>query len=262
MLSNVILTCLLAAVCPASDSGDAAARRPDDKRPHVVLVSFDDEYQSSKTLPQFAQQLHERFGVVGTVLVGNAQDGFRGLVDELKTADALVVFVRRKALPQPQLDAIRAHLDAGKPLVALRTASHAFAVGGKLPPGTAVWPSFDPDVLGGSYHGHYGHGHATQVSLAPQAAGHPILAGVKIEGWASMGSLYKTSPVKKDATVLLMGTWEKSTEPLAWTRQYGTARVFYTSLGHPDDFRSPQFTQLLTNALFWAMDRRVPASAK
>ncbi|MCP5519905.1 MAG: ThuA domain-containing protein, partial [Verrucomicrobiales bacterium] len=49
-------------------------------------------------------------------------------------------------------------------------------------------------------------------------------------------------------------------EPVAWTRLYGPkqARVFYTSLGHPDDFKEAGFRRLLLNGVLWAMHERVP----
>ena len=38
---------------------------------------------------------------------------------------------------------------------------------------------------------------------------------------------------------------------------YGTkrARVFYTSLGHPDDFKNAEFRRLLANAIAWGMGK-------
>jgi type 1 glutamine amidotransferase len=34
--------------------------------------------------------------------------------------------------------------------------------------------------------------------------------------------------------------------------------VFYTSLGHPDDFKDESFVRLLTNAVFWTAKKDVP----
>ena len=58
----------------------------------------------------------------------------------------------------------------------------------------------------------------------------------------------------------MTGKWQEHVEPVAWTRQYGQSRVFFTSLGHPGDFQSPAFCTLLINALHWAMEK--PASGK
>ncbi len=75
----------------------------------------------------------------------------------------------------------------------------------------------------------------------------------------SNGSLYKTSPLAGSAQLLLTGSIpDQKPEPVAWTNMYKQARIFYTSLGHPDDFGNPQFRRLLINAVFWAMDKPVP----
>jgi type 1 glutamine amidotransferase len=77
-----------------------------------------------------------------------------------------------------------------------------------------------------------------------------------------MGSLYYTSPVASDATVLMTGSLGDRTEPLTWTRTCRDARIVYTGLGHPDDFKEPQFRKFLVNTIFWAMDRPVPDGDK
>jgi type 1 glutamine amidotransferase len=73
--------------------------------------------------------------------------------------------------------------------------------------------------------------------------------------FTSKGALYKTSPLAATATPLLVGAVEDvSQEPVAWTNTYKKARVFYTSLGHPDDFRNASFVRLMHNAARWALD--------
>jgi len=65
--------------------------------------------------------------------------------------------------------------------------------------------------------------------------------------------------LSRSTKLLLTGTIpNKEAEPVAWTNIYKKARVFYTSLGHPDDFNNPQFRRLLINAVFWAMNKPVP----
>jgi type 1 glutamine amidotransferase/nicotinamidase-related amidase len=251
-------------VCPTITSSDLlggpASRFAEDDRPHVAILVSDDHYDADKTLPQFAQMLRERHGCHCTLLHGQGTSNIPG-TGELEAADCLVLYVRRLALPKEQLDRVRRYLRSGNPLVALRTASHAFDVRGKAEEGEAEWPEFDAQVLGGNYHGHGSNERGTDVAVRTGQANHSILAGVKPATWHSTGSLYFTSPVAGDATVLMTGSLGDQTEPLTWIRTYEGGRVFYTGLGHPDDFDDPQFRKLLVNAIFWALDRDVPEAA-
>ena len=120
------------------------------------------------------------------------------------------------------------------------------------------WPEFDADVLGGNYHGHGPNPLGTNVTIVPDQAEHPVLAGLKHQTWHSTGSLYYTSPVKQDTIVLMNGSVEDRTEPLTWVRTHRGTRVVYTGLGHPDDFKQAEFRKLLVNMIFWSMDRPVP----
>jgi hypothetical protein len=47
--------------------------------------------------------------------------------------------------------------------------------------------------------------------------------------------------------------------PVAWTYQtLSGGRAFYTSMGHPDDFKVEAFQRLLLNAVFWSLGETVP----
>ena len=56
---------------------------------------------------------------------------------------------------------------------------------------------------------------------------------------------------------LLIGTIpDKPSEPVAWTfKRADGGKSFYTSLGHPSDFKNPAFRLLLANAIRWAAAR-------
>ena len=231
--------------------------------PHVVFMIGEDEYHTWETLPQFAEGDLRPRGYRVTVINADPTDkhNFPGLVDALRTADLLVVSVRRRTPKTEQLDAVRGHLAAGKPLVGIRTASHAFALRPADPPAAAphsTWQDFDPVVFGGHYTNHHGAGPPTTITLASGGTKHPILEGISVAGLIGAGSLYKVSPLEKGTTPLLMGAIPgQPAEPVAWTHRYGTkrARVFYTSLGHPDDFKNAEFRRLLANGVAWAMEK-------
>lgn len=227
---------------------------------HVVVMIGEDEYRTWETLPEFATKDLQPLGHRVTIIHADAKDKnrFPGLVEALRDADLLFVSVRRRTLPTEQLDAVRAFLAAGKPLVGIRTASHAFSLPAKTTltdPKLAVWIEFDPQVLGGHYTGHFGKDPAA-VTSAPNASSHPILKGVAVEKIVAHGGLYKNTPLEKTATPLLFGTIpSQAAEPVAWTHRYGPkqARVFYTSLGHWDDFKNPEFRRMLVNGVAWAL---------
>jgi type 1 glutamine amidotransferase len=231
------------------------------KAPHIVFMIGENEYKTWETLPAFAEKDLKPAGYRVTIIHADTQDtnNFPGLTAVLKDADLLFLSARRRTPHKDQLDAVRAHLAAGKPLVGIRTASHAFALRPKdklEDPKLDLWQRFDPEVLGGNYSNHHGNGPKTVVTVAPGAEAHPILKGVAATKIVSAGSLYKASPLEKDTTSLLLGTIpDKPSEPIAWTNIYGPkkGRIFYTSLGHVGDFENPEFRRLLVNAVEWAV---------
>ncbi len=46
---------------------------------------------------------------------------------------------------------------------------------------------------------------------------------------------------------------QSSEEPVAWINTNKNRRVFYTSLGNPDDFKQPFFRRLLINGILWSL---------
>jgi type 1 glutamine amidotransferase/nicotinamidase-related amidase len=256
--------------CPTITSVDLVGGEPfrfqADRRPSLVFLIGEDEYRTAETLPEFARRELEPRGFRVEIIQDSPGDqgNFAGLIPALSKADGVLVSVRRRALPKAQLDAIRAHLEAGKPLVGIRTASHAFAPRDTdreervVKGGRAEWPRFDPEVLGGNYQGHHGNGPRATLKPATGAENHAILSGVDLAGFSTPGSLYRVSPLEATATPLVIGSIPgQPEEPVAWIRTYGPkqARVFYTSLGHPEDFDQPAFSRLLVNGIAWALTR-------
>ena len=234
--------------------------------PRVVFLIGDGSYRTEETLPAFAERTLVPLGFRTTIVRADTKDRnhFPG-IEALKDADLLVLSVRRRTPPEAELALIRGHLDAGKPLVAIRTSSHAFALGSTAPPapaGHAQWPHFDTEVLGGHYAEDYGNKEGTDVTPAPGALSHAILTGVPETAFHSSGSLYKSVDLGPNTHELLLGkALEKGqmvSHPVAWTNSYKKARVFYTSLGHPDDFQVPAFNRILVNAIQWALGRTEP----
>ncbi len=248
--------------------GDAKPFRfPGDKRKHLVAIMAEREYQTEETVPPFLlKELGKDFKLSFVYADAKERNNLPG-VEIVKDADVILLSVRRRNLPKGQLELFRKHIAAGKPLVGIRTASHAFCQfkPTDLPDGLGEWRDFDPTVLGGGYHGHHSPKLTTFAQVVAKAKDHPILKGVDTGRFQTYGSLYEVRPLASGVNVLLNGTARgvKEGEPVAWTHDSpGGGRVFYTSLGHPYDFTITQFRAMLRNAIYWAAGETPGGEAK
>jgi type 1 glutamine amidotransferase len=208
----------------------------------VCLVSGSFEYESNKSLAILQKRLEKKGAVcLRAFMEGKDESKITGL-DQTDKCDVLVLFTRRSKLEGADLEHVKKYCLAGRPIVGIRTASHA----------VQTWLDFDHEVLGGNYTNHFGKG-TTKVQLVDAAKSSPLLAGV--EPFETIGSLYKNDGIAKDCEVLLTGTNDKATMPVAWTRTYKGARIFYTSLGQQGDFEKESFLRLLENAVYWTTKR-------
>jgi type 1 glutamine amidotransferase len=242
----------------------------------VVFVTGDHEYSSEGTMPLMASMLEKRYGFRTTVLKStpdeNGEEDIPGL-EALDTADLAVLFLRWRRLPKEQVEHLGKYLDAGKPVVAFRTSTHAF----NYPKGHELerWNAFAVDYLGGppgwgGEHYHYGHLSSTDVRIDPAAANDPILTGVE-KNFHAPSWLYQVKPrfPPADAKTLLIGTSVNPEtrpgrpaameNPVAWTwKNKAGGKVFATTLGHPDDFRLESVQRLTMNAIHWALGKKIP----
>ena len=221
------------------------------------------EYQTDETLPAFAKQHLDDYRL--TFVFADPKDANHLIgIDAIKSADVLVVSVRRRTLPKDQLDLVRDYVSSGKPVVGIRTASHAFCLRNKQPPeGRAAWPEFDQQVFGGNYSNHYGNAFKAIVTRADAGAKKhtTLLRGLEsCKPFLAGGSLYQVSPLASGTSVLLTGRVEgQPQEPVAWTFQRADGgKSFYTSLGHIDDFRGDVLPRLLVNAIAWSLESGSP----
>jgi len=260
----------------ALETAAAAAETTPPK--NVVFIAAENEYRAWQTLPEFGQRLEDNYGFKCEYLISSTDDKdtnrfFIPRMEKVKQADLVVVFARRRALPREQMQLLKDYLDSGRPLIGIRTASHAFDAnlvvpkeGGapvaadlRLPEGLEQWRTFDKEVFGCSYHGHYEPGVVTVVSVNPDQKGHPILRGVP-ETFDSPSWLYEVAPLAPTAAALMMGKIPgKAAEAVLLTNTYKRGgRIVYTTLGHWDDFKIPAFRRILINAVFWTMKLDAP----
>lgn len=250
--------------CPTITSTSFLGGKPfrfsQDKRPRVAMIIGEDEYRTEKTLPAFARQHLGKDFQVSYIFDNPADKHDFPAISELAEADVALLSVRRRLLTPLQLKVFQDFVAAGKPVVGIRTATHAFSNrDNAVPEGKAAWPLIDLDVFGCDYTNHHankaGESDRQFVWPVPEAASHPILKGIGAQEVTMGSTLYMCQPLSPMTKVLMLGRWgdKKPHEPVAWTfTRADGGRSFYTSLGGVEDFQQESFQKLLKNGLTWA----------
>jgi type 1 glutamine amidotransferase len=227
-----------------------------DKKSSIVFLIAEREYQTDETLPVFAKEnLGEKYII--KYCKAEEEGSNRHVLKNagaISSADLLFVSVRRRAFSNKTMNLIRKHVADGKPVLGIRTASHAFSLRKETPPeGHETWDEWDKFIMGGNYDGHHGRGKICKITPFGTPT-HQILKGVKLP-FNTPATLYRNSPLPVKSVPLLHGKVDGfPAEPVAWThRSPSGGKVFYTSLGHVEDFKKQAFVKLLLNALKWGL---------
>lgn len=256
----------------------------------IVLISGDEEYRSEESCPMLAKILSQKHGFDCVVLFAINPDG--GYIDPnfqknipgtaaLDSADLMIIGTRFRQLPDDQIAKFAAYLDAGKPVIGFRTATHAFTGGAKT--GDFKWADFGLNILGEKWVNHHGKHkvEGTRSFIEAANAKHEVLNGV--------GEIFGDSDVygianldQNAATILLRGAVTETLDPasknlegpknnpmmpLAWLREYtapnGTTKgkAFCTTMGSSTDFADEDLRRLVVNAAFHLTGQKVPAKA-
>jgi len=267
------------------------------KGKHIVLVTGDEEYRSEELMPQLAKVLATHHGFKCTVLFAiNRQtgeidpqtlDNIPGL-EALETADLMILFIRFRELPDDQMRRIMDYANSGRPILGLRTSTHAFNYRDPSSPFARYsYRSKDPvggfgrQVLGETWISHYGKHQveSTRGIVAPGQEQNPIVRGCE-DIWGP-SDVYGLTTLEGDCTPIVLGQVlvgmspsdppkpDTKTLPIAWTKTFTggsgkPARVFTTTMGHGGDLQSEGFRRLLVNACYWClgMEEQIPSRAK
>ncbi|MEM9481049.1 MAG: ThuA domain-containing protein [Verrucomicrobiota bacterium] len=244
------------------------------EKPEFLFLVGEYEYGTRESLPEFAEKNLKPKGYKTKFVFAESDDRadagcheFPGLKKALDGADVLVISTRRRFPPKEEMAMIREWIADGKPVVGIRTASHAFAArekgkGYTTPEGHESWQNIDTEFFGAKYEGHFpGSTDAeTFVRVSEGSENHVLLKGTKWKKPKKVKtSLYKNRELVADADVVLEGfVASGESEPLAWTRERDEQRIFYTSLGGVDDFNEEWFQRVMLNALEWAAGMNAP----
>ncbi len=268
---------------------------------HVVFVSGDEEYRSEEALPQLARILSRHHGARSTVLFALDDDGtinpdrrdnIPGL-EALESADLMVLFTRFRDLPDAQMKHIVDYVESGRPIIAIRTSTHAFAFSNENPTSYRHWTwnagqpwsgGFGRQVLGETWVAHHGHhgSEATRGVVPVAARRHPIVRGVE-DVWGPT-DVYAIRDLPLDATVILEGSIVDGMTtdaehvndarnaprmPVVWTRERAVPgitapqRVVTSTIGAATDYENEDLRRIFVNACLWATSReaKIPERA-
>ncbi|CAN5706974.1 ThuA domain-containing protein [soil metagenome] len=253
---------------------------------HVVLISGDEEYRSEEALPQLAKILSEHHGFRCTVLFAidpetgeidpENRHNIPGL-DKLSSADLMIIATRFRDLPDEQMEPIVEYVESGKPILGMRTATHAFNIPqdhtyARYSYNSKEWDGgFGRQVLGETWISHHGRHkvESTRGIVAGDAEDHPIARGIE-DGdiWGPTDVYGVTLPLPGDSKPIILGQvltgmnpddppleGEKNDPmmPIGWTKTYKDARVFTTTMGSSTDLDSEGVRRMIVNAVYWCV---------
>lgn len=303
---SAVLTTLVFFATPYAAAGDPWTVYKGEGGPgagkKIVLISGDEEYRSEEALPQLGKILAKRHGFDCTVLFAIAPDGtinpnqvdnIPGL-EALRDADLMIIATRFRNLPDRQMKEIVDYVESGRPVIGMRTATHAFSI---KPAGTYSHYSFNSkapgwdggfgrQVLGETWISHHGHHNkeGTRGLIAPGMKDHPILRGIKDGSiWGTTDVYSVRLPLSGDGEPLVLGQViddmtatgkpvpGKKNDPMmpvAWIKTFTgkagkPARIFTTTMGAAEDLASEGTRRMLVNASYWAvgLEDAIPAAS-
>ncbi len=254
----------------------------------IVLISGDEEYRSEESMPMLGKILSQRLGFDCTVHFAinletgfvdpNYQKNIPGL-EKLKDADLMIIATRFRQLPDDQYRHIADFLNQGKPVIGLRTSTHAFTGSGKS--GEFKWAEFGLKVLGEQWVAHHGkhkvEGCRGEIVEANKT--HEVMRGVT--DVFALSDVYTVKNLDESrATVLLRGAITETLDPaskilvndprnkpvqaLAWFRTYvapdgkTTGQAFCTTAGASVDLLCEDLRRLVVNAALFLTKQPVP----
>ncbi|TWU11071.1 ThuA domain-containing protein [Allorhodopirellula heiligendammensis] len=288
-----ILSTLFLCICTASIAqGDDTTLVFEPSSPaigHIVLVSGDEEYRSEESMPMLGKILSQRHGFKCTVIFSlsadgsyidpNDAEGLRGLA-ALDDADLMIIGTRFRHPNKDEAEHITKFLNDGKPVIGIRTATHAFTgkgeFGGKIPFG-----QWGRQILGEQWVSHHGR-HKSQGArgvIVDANADHPILNSV--EDVFAPSDVYGVIHLTDDDKILLRAAVTESLDPqsknitgakndpmqpFAWLHTYESpsgnhGQAFATTSGASVDFLNEDLRRMIVNAAFFLTGHDVPAKA-
>jgi len=261
------------------DAGPGTGKR-------VVLIAGDEEYRSEELMPQLAKILSTHHGMDCTVLfpidpaTGHvAPDKSNNIpgMHRLDGADLMIIATRFRSLPDDQMKHLVEYVEAGKPVIGLRTATHAFNIPSTSTFAKYSWnhkgPEFEQgfgrQVLGETWIAHHGkHGSESTRGIVADK-GHKIAMGIADGDIWGPSDVYRVRlPLPEATHTIFLGAILKGMNPedavvedprndpmmpIGWTSTYKGGRVFTSTMGAATDFSSAGVRRMIINATYWCL---------
>ena len=291
LMAAVAVSSLLTSSVSADDTLVFEPKAHADVAKHIVLISGDEEYRSEEVMPMLGKILSQKYNFKCTVIFAmgpdgadyldsNNQQGLRGLA-ALDSADLMIIATRFRQPSADEAKHVTDFLNAGKPVIGLRTATHAFNGGEKF--GDSIsFAEWGLKVLGEQWVSHHGN-HKVEGArsvVEPGADKNPVLQGVG-EIFAP-SDVYGVTHLTDADTILLRGAITETLDPesktlvddarnkpmqaLAWLHTYkapnGTeGHSFCTTAGAAVDFVDEDLRRMVVNAAIHLTGGKVPEKA-
>ena len=256
----------------------------------VILVSGDEEYRTEESMPMLAKILAEKHGFTckvlfswdegGTYIDPDNHHGVRGW-HHLNSADLMIIGTRFRVPSVDDAKHITKFLNDGKPVIGIRTSTHAFKWLDDRSFGKEIsFKDFGPKVMGEGWVNHHGR-HKKEGArgvIESANASHPILRGVMDVFGPS--DVYGVKRLTSKDTILLRGQVTENLDPsskpvasknnpmqaLAWLHTYSSPNgsngtTFCTTMGASVDLVSEDLRRLIVNATYHLNGLDVPSEA-
>ena len=287
--SLFVLAAVLVGVPARAEQGVLQFPAKGSAKGKIVLVSGDEEYRSEETMPMLAKILSQTHGFDCTVLFSMSEDGSyidpnnqAGIVgwEHLDDADLMIIGTRFRTPSESQAKHVTKFINDGKPLIGIRTSTHAFNGKGTFG-GDVNYGMFGRKILGEqwvSHHGKHKHQGARGV-VVPSAKDHPILNSVSDIFVPS--DVYEVKHLTDQDTILMRAAVTESLDPksaniegpkndpmqpFAWLHPYvspdgSKGHSFCTTAGASVDMVNEDLRRMIVNAAYFLTGQEVPAKA-
>ncbi len=296
MIRKTLLATMASAVLSAAtaSAGDTLTLKGKAGLPgngkHIVIVTGDEEYRSEESGPMLGKILSQKHGFDCTVLFSwsdgyidpNNQGGIRGW-DALGSADLMIIGTRFRKPSDEDAKHLTDFMNAGKPVIGFRTATHAFNGGQKF--GDSIgFGEWGRKILGEQWVNHHG-GHKSQGArgvIEEANKGCSVLNGITNDNVFAPSDVYGVKHLTDADTVLLRGAVTETLDPesknveggkndpmqaFAWLHPYTApdgktkGQSFCTTGGAAVDFVSEGLRRIVVNAAYHLTGLDVPEKA-